>query len=71
MRSQGDIALENQKATEKANERQADTARKTEDERATRYDGNPSGNDAAGGVLKPKDDTPWHLEKREHKKKSP
>lgn len=64
MKSQSDIALENQKGIEKANRRQDAEAGKTEDEQATRFDGNPRQNDA-GGILKPKDDTPLHIEKRE------
>lgn len=64
MKSQSDIALENQKETAKVNKRQTEHTQPTEDERATRYDGG-SEQKSAGGVFKPKDDTPWRLEKRE------
>lgn len=68
MKSQSDIARENQAGLEKINKRLQDKARPNEDERATRFDGDPQPKDA-GGTFKPKDDTPWHLEKRETPKK--
>lgn len=68
MKSQSDIALENQQGIEKANKRQARQDDRTEDDRATRYDGS-SEQPHAGGVLKPKDDTPWRLEKKEQSEK--
>jgi len=64
MKSQSDIARENQEGIEKANKRASGKADKTENERATRFDGS-SEQKHAGGVLKPKDDTPWRIEKRE------
>jgi len=63
MKSQSDIAQENQKGIEKANKRQADDPRETESERATRFDGDPNPV-SAGGALKPKDDTPFRIKKR-------
>ena len=68
MKSQSDIALENQQATEKVNKREARDENGTEDDLATRFDGSSEQPDA-GGVLKPKDDTPWRLEKKEQPKK--
>lgn len=64
MKSQSDIALENQKGIEKANKRQDAEAATTENERSTRFDGS-SEQKSAGGILKPKDDTPMRIEKRE------
>lgn len=62
MKSQSDIARENQKGIEKANKRESG-ADKTEDDRATRFDGSAEQEDT-GGILKPKDDTPARIEKR-------
>jgi len=63
MKSQSDIAQENQEGIEKTNQRQAHEPRRTEDDRASRFDGSAEQKDA-GGILKPKDDTPWRIEKR-------
>lgn len=64
MKSQSDIAQENQQGIEKANKRQSAETGKTEADRATRFDGNPEQQDA-GGTFKPKDDAPLRLKKRE------
>lgn len=64
MKSQSDIAHENQKGIEKVNKRQADAPDRTEDDKATRFDGSPN-QENAGGILKPKDDTPARIKKRE------
>ena len=66
MPSQSDIARDNQKGIEKANDRLKEQSQKTEDDKATRFDGNPNP-DSAGSVLKPKDDTPFVIPKREEK----
>lgn len=66
MKSQSDIAQENQEGLEKANKRDAKQRAPTDDQKATRFDGS-SEQKHAGGVFKLKDDTPWRLEKREEK----
>ena len=62
MKSQSDIARENQEGIQKANKRESENAVRTEDDRATQFDGNPNSH-SAGGLLKPKDDTPLRLKK--------
>ena len=64
MKSQSDIARENQEGIEKANKRKSVKPGGTEDDRATRFDGDPNP-ESAGGVLKPRDDTPLRIKKRE------
>ncbi|GAA5236544.1 hypothetical protein FOZ76_13930 [Verticiella sediminum] len=66
MTSKVDIANDVQKGIEKANRSDDDKARDTtEAHRATRFDGNPDpAPDSKPGVFKPRDDTPWHLEKK-------
>ena len=63
MKSQSDIARENQEGIQKANKQESENSVRTEDDRATQFDGNPN-SDSAGGLLKPKDDTPLRLKKR-------
>jgi len=63
MKSQSDIAQENQEGIERADKRRGNGPERTEDDRATRFDGGAEQKDA-GGILKPEDDTPWRIEKR-------
>ncbi len=65
MKSQSDIALENQKGIEKANERQKNGSEATENDKATQFDGNPNPQSAGDDVLKPEDDTPLFIKKQE------
>lgn len=69
MTSHTDISRDVQKGIEKSNqhEREArEDAAPTENERATRFDGNPQPQgDTKGGTFKPRDDTPAVLPKRE------
>lgn len=68
MASQNEIATDIQKGIEKANTRTDDKpkAQPAEQDKATQFDGNPNpGADKPGGVLKPKDDTPAVIPKRE------
>lgn len=64
MKSQSDIAHENQEGLKKANQRLSEKPDQLEDDKATRFDGSSEQKDA-GGILKPKDDTPWRIKKRE------
>lgn len=65
MPSQSDIARDNQKGLEKSNKKEAETRHPTEDDRATRFDGDPNPEGVEGGVFKPRDDTPFIIKKRD------
>jgi len=68
MKSQSDIAKENQDGIKKANKALEKASSTTDTDRATRFDGSGDpGN--AGGTFRPRDDTPFSLKKRDDSKK--
>lgn len=71
MGSQNETARDQPQGSRKNQEdsRHRDRQPGTEDDRATRMDGNPNPRPADSDVLKPRDDTPFILEKREEKRR--
>ncbi|MGE4335915.1 MAG: hypothetical protein AB7E55_08075 [Pigmentiphaga sp.] len=70
MASQNDIARDTSKEeSSKDRTRSRDDRAGTDEHRATRFDGNPNPSAADSDLLKPRDDTPFILEKREQKRK--
>jgi len=68
MPSQSDIAHDNQKGLKEANKREAERDQRNEDDRATRFDGDPNV-EGVGGMFKPQDDTPAFIKKRDDTQK--
>lgn len=65
MASKVDIANDVQKGIAQANAHDDDVPQENADKRATRFDGNPQPTaDTEPDLLKPRDDTPWTLEKK-------